>query len=325
MTLQTEIAPEHLSAWNIFNGDGLRKMLQVESGRTRFVHYTPAEVAFSILSNAEVWMRRPQLMNDFREIEWGFDCLVTAWRSGLGGRFSTALDNLFPGSADRMIGRFDSLLPMIRARTFMTCISEHDDDEDQIGRLSMWRAYGGHAGVAIVMNSTAFTSVSDALNAYTHPVSYHGTTEVASRLAEVLEQISQSENFLRLQGEEFVHGYVHELLNSIILCTKHPGFREEREWRVIHNTYPDRNANLQYRNTVIRGVPQQIVAVPLRDIPEEGLLGLGLSSLVDRVIIGPNEYAWETRDVMVAVLEQAGMTDAEARVWVSDIPVRQAI
>lgn len=323
MAIDTDLDSEALTAWNIFNEDALRRMMQVAQSGSRFVHYTSAEVACSILKQAEVWMRRPQVMNDFQEIEWGWGCLLDAWNQGIGDRFKQALDGLFPGSSTRIIGHFDSLLPMVRGQTFMTCISEHDDSEDEIGRLSMWRAYGGHAGVALVLNSTAFTSVSDAFNAYTHPVAYHSRAEVAARLERVLEQIGANQDFLVRQGEVFVHGYVYEFLASLILCTKHPGFREEREWRIIHNAYSNRSEHLRYFHQVVHGVPQQIVGLPLKDLPDEGFVGASIPLLVDRVIIGPNEYAWEARAVLLQMLEEAGLQDANNRLWVSDIPVRQ--
>jgi len=323
MSIETDLAEHEVALWNIFNEEALRRMLLVAHTQSRFVHYTSAEVACNILTQAEVWMRRPQVMNDFQEIEWGWTCLIEAWNQGIGDRFKASLNDLFPGSAERIIGHFDSLLPMVRNQTFMTCISEHDDTEDEIGRLSMWRAYGGHAGVAMVLNSTAFTSVTDVFQAYTHPVAYHSQKEAAGRLNRVVEQIEASRDFLASQGEDLIHGYVYELLTSIILCTKHPGFREEREWRIIHNSHQNRSKHLRYFHAAVRGIPQQIVGIPLKDVPDEGLVGAAIPTLIDRVIIGPNEYAWEARAVIVQLLEQAGLNGAGSRVWVSDIPVRQ--
>lgn len=323
MSLASEIQPADLSAWNIFNGDALRRMLEVEQSGSRFVHYTSAEVAVSILRNASVWMRRPQLMNDFQEIEYGWNCLIQAWSTGLGEEFRRALDGMFDGASQRILGNFDGLLPVIRSQTFMTCVSEHDDTEDEIGRLSMWRAYGGSAGVAIVLNSAAFTAVSDVFNAYTHPVFYRSPAQVREHVADVVNQVSASSSFLVSQGEDFVAGYVHEFLQSIVLCTKHPGFREEQEWRILHNSYPEKSPNLIYRQAVVRGIPQQIVELPLRDFPDEGLVGAEIPKLIDRIIIGPNDYAWEIRAAMIDLLSAAGVMEAATRVWVSDIPVRQ--
>lgn len=323
MTLETELSIVDFTAWSIFNGDSLRRKLEIGQSNQRFVHYTSAEVACSILREREVWMRRPQVMNDFQEIEWGWNCLIYAWNQGLGGRLKTALDGIFPGSGERIIGHFEQLLPAVRTQTYITCVSEHDDAEDQIGRLSMWRAYGGHAGVALVLNTTAFTSVSDVFNAYSHPVWYHSRPQVAERVQNVLSQMAENESFLRAQGEEFVHGYVSDFLTSVILCTKHPGFREEREWRIIHNSHPERNPNLRYFSQIVRGIPQQVVAIPLMNFPDQGLVGAAIPELINRVIIGPNEYAWESRAVLIDLLGGAGVENAGDRVWVSDIPVRQ--
>lgn len=37
----------------------------VKSTNTRFVHYTRADVAVSILADKQVWMRKTSCMNDF--------------------------------------------------------------------------------------------------------------------------------------------------------------------------------------------------------------------------------------------------------------------
>jgi hypothetical protein len=53
----------------------------------------------------------------------------------------------------------------IRVNTYISSISEHEDSEDQHGRLSMWRAFGGtFAKVAIVLRIPKFTGSADRLN-----------------------------------------------------------------------------------------------------------------------------------------------------------------
>lgn len=301
----------------------MQRVLDVQQRAVRFSHYTSAEVAFSILRQKEIWLRRPQLMNDFQEIEWGFSCLINAWKSDPGQKLQAQLEEMFLGSSKRVAEYFDSVQPLIRARTYMTCISEHDLEEDELGRLSMWRAYGGNAGVAIVLNPSVFASTTDALNTYTYPVWYHMPDDVVGRIKRVLERMIEDRTFLLEQGEEFVTRWLSELFLNIVLATKHPGFREEREWRVIHTEHHGRSDHLIYDHAVVRGMPQQLVKLPLRDIPEEGLTGLGLSELIDRIIIGPNEFAFEIRSVLLDLLEDAGVPDALNKVWISNIPVRQ--
>jgi hypothetical protein len=73
----------------------------------------------------------------------------------------------------------------------------------------------------------------------------------------------------------------------------------------------------------INGTPQSICKIQLRDAPEEGLFGLELHELIDRVIIGPTRFPVGIYDALVAVLTDAGIQNAASKIIVSDIPLRQ--
>jgi hypothetical protein len=73
---------------------------------------------------------------------------------------------------------------------------------------------------------------------------------------------------------------------------------------------------------VINGVPQTIYKIPLKDIPAIGLTGMEIPSLIHRVIIGPTQYPIAVRKAFVTLLLDAGVADAEKRVWFSQIPLR---
>ena len=47
----------------------------------RFVYYTTADTASRILGNRQVWMRSTTAMNDYMEVEHGFDCLNAAYKA----------------------------------------------------------------------------------------------------------------------------------------------------------------------------------------------------------------------------------------------------
>jgi hypothetical protein len=140
-----------------------RTFAALNSGQ-RFVYYTSADTAMHILRSNEVWMRKSSLMNDYREIEHGFDCLNNAYKNHR-ERLQAVFDGMFPEFCEKLEALFNGWLPNFRTDTYITCVSEHDASEDQHGRLSMWRAYGGVAGVAIVFHGGPFLRPSDALKA----------------------------------------------------------------------------------------------------------------------------------------------------------------
>jgi hypothetical protein len=66
-----------------------------------------------------------------------------------------------------------------------------------------------------------------------------------------------------------------------------------------------------------------VCKIPLSDVPNEGLTGLEIPSLVDRIIIGPTEYPNVIREAFTTELTRAGMNDTAQRIVVSDIPLRR--
>ena len=292
--------------------------------KTRFVHYTSADSAIQIFRSKEVWMRKSSCMNDFMEVQHGLNCLSAAYnKTTTGERFKAALNHAFDGISTEIETLFNGWMPHFQADTYFSCVSEHSSLEDRIGRLSMWRAYGVTTGVAIVMNNAAFLNPSDALGAYTSPVGYLRDQEFERELEKIASNIEAEATFLASLDRESVKGTVFAMLRFAALCTKHPGFREEQEWRVVFSPTLLKSDLLVREIRVIDGVPQPIYKIPLRDIPDKGLVGIEIPQLVERVIIGPTQYPSAIREAFVDILREAGVQDAEGKVFVSDIPLRR--
>lgn len=311
----------------LFHPYALKKMKHVHEIGMRFAHYTSADVAMRIFSTKQVWMRKSSCMNDFMEIEYGMDLLSRSYTANK-ERVVKLCDGLFPGFCQKLEERFNSWLPHFRVSTYIACISEHGseetgEEEDKIGRLSMWRAYGGNNGVALVMNSGPFLRPTDALKAYSNPVAYLSDSAFQKEFDALLGGLEADKEFLKQLGEEAALYHLFETFRTAILCTKHPGFREEREWRVIHNDRYEKSERLIPAIESIRGTPQPIYKIPLQDVPEGGLFGIELPALIDRVIIGPTQYPSAIHEALSRLLEKAGMKDAGKRVVISDIPLRQ--
>jgi len=288
----------------------------------RFVHYTNAEAAVNILRNKEVWMRNAITMSDFMEVEHGFRCLNQSYKGPPGILFKEVLESNFPNSAIELEQRFNAWLPIIRRDTYLTCISEHLESENEYGRLSMWRAYGEATGVALVLNGDVFASQSDALKAYTYPVSYLSAAELSNEFLKVAEVMKAESDYLQELGKERVFEFAFDLLRSFVVCTKHPGFQEELEWRVIHSPEMQPSTRLVQDVQVVAGIPQEIVKIPLRDIPDEGLIGAELPKLLNRIIIGPTQFPQAMYQAFHRLMLEAKVPDPEKKIFISDIPLR---
>ncbi len=317
-----DLSPERLRILQIFFPYAASKYLDMTSGNGRFVHYTTAEAAVNMIRTKEVWMRNATAVNDFMEIEHGIRCLTNAYNGALGERFKIALNKIFPGFTDELEQKFNGWLPHFRTDTFITSVSEHLSEEDTLGRLSMWRAYGGSTGIAVVLNQGPFLSQSDALKAYTSPVAYKSIASFGLDFEKVVQNIETATTFIESIGRDQVMASVFAMLRFSILCTKHPGFSEEREWRVVCSPAFERSDRLIEDIQIIRGTPQKIYKIPLKNVPEQGLLGAEVAEIVERVIVGPTQYPTSVKDAVVSLLESAGVQNAATKVFVSDIPLR---
>ncbi|MDO8980307.1 MAG: DUF2971 domain-containing protein [Afipia sp.] len=315
------ITADQLRLHQIFFPYAFQKTIAAIQKKSRFVHYTSAETAVRIFQDQEVWMRKSSFMNDFMEIEYGIELLSANYKSGR-DKIGDIFDKMFPGFLEKLEGRFNGWLPHFRTDTYIACLSEHDDGEDRLGRLSMWRAYGGATGVAIVLNGAPMVAATDALKAYTSPVAYLNAGKFETEFQRLLSSVAQNADFVKAKGEDVALANMFAAFRAAILCTKHPGFHEEREWRVIYSPSFQKSDRLIADLKTIRGVPQPICRIPLRDAPEENLVGIELPSFIERVIIGPTQFPEAIREAFVSMLSDAGMSDANSRVFISDIPLR---
>ncbi|WP_176401110.1 hypothetical protein [Sphingobium sp. Z007] len=79
-----EIPPDALKFTALLMPHMMRRQSSMRRRNARFVHYTSAEVAVSILRNNNAWMRNLVTMNDFSEVEHGKSCLFPAYKSDAG-------------------------------------------------------------------------------------------------------------------------------------------------------------------------------------------------------------------------------------------------
>ena len=298
------------------------KIREISAAGGRFVYYTTAETATCILRNKQIWMRNTAAMNDYLEVEHGFDCLNASYKAAPGNTFNAALNACFPGLADEVRDFFNGWLPSIRRDTYITCVSEHLPGEDQHGRLSMWRAYGGPTGVALVLNGAVMFSNSNALNVFSSPVAYLHPDAFATQFETIAKNMESEVDFITNLGQEAVKQIVFNMLRFAVLCTKHPGFHEEREWRVVASPvmHPTDHATLGVE--VIRGTPQAVLKLDLQNHPDKGLVGLAIPELLDRIIIGPCELPQVISSAFQKLLAEAEVPDPEKKIIVSDIPLR---
>lgn len=196
-------------------------------------------------------------------------------------------------------------------------------DEDNLGRLSMWRAYGGRNGVALVLNRTPFEAETDDLKAYSAPVFYGDVTMVEAQFQRTANDINRNAAILSGVPVAQIIDMMFLVLRFTVLCTKHPAFSEEKEWRIIYSPSLAKSEAITSFVAAIRGVPQIVQKIPLVNDLANGLHGAAIPDLLYRVIIGPTEDPQVMFDAFAVILTEAEVPNAIERIWVSGIPLRQ--
>lgn len=298
------------------------RTVDLKSRKRRFVHYTSAETACRILQNRQLWMRGTSTMNDYLEVEHGFDCLNAAYKSDAGKSFTSTLNALHPNVVDEAVAAFNEWLPRIRQGTYIACFSEHLDEEDQHGRLSMWRAYGRNSGVALVINPGVMFLQNENTGLVASPVAYWTQSQVEAELKVIADRVNADQGYVRSLGREFVRALAFTMFRFAVLCIKHPGFAEEREWRVIASPSLHPSPLLTPSIEIVGGVPQAVQKLEFRDRPDLSIQGLEIRDVLNRVIIGPNEFPVALTDALAQLLQGAFGSNSVPDVAVSRIPVR---
>ncbi|MEZ5853132.1 MAG: DUF2971 domain-containing protein [Hyphomicrobiaceae bacterium] len=316
------ITLDELRVWHTLLPKPVERRIAAYKSKQRFVHYTTAAAAVEIARSRSIWLRNTTCMNDFSEVHFGMKRVIEFFGGDAGKPFWSLLDELVPNSSMHVKSTYDGWASDLRYNTYVACVSEHDESEDKTGRLSMWRAYGPQTGVGIVINGAAFHSSSDALGAFSYPVEYAGAADCDRMFQELVDRAVASKSVFGALAPENLHGFVFEMLSYFSLALKHPGFSEEREWRVVHRPNFNPNHHLKPKVVVLSGLPQRVYPLPLKDFAGDGIRGVPLNELVDRVLVGPTQFPVAASEAIIHELSEAEVVDARKRVFVTDIPLR---
>src|SRR5690606_14468931 len=278
----------------------------------------------SIIEGRSVWLRNARYLDDIAEVIHGIDHLIAFFNSDEADPFWNLVDHRSSNVSDRIIQLFNGWSQDMQTNTFVTCLSEHDDDEDEIGRLSMWDLYGkSGAPVALVINPQPIFSSSDVLKAYSFPVLYGNGENAFSVFRQTITAMNENSAFVRSIPDERLLAHVFHMLHSLSFCLKKPIFREQREWRVVYRPSFQPSDVITESLEIIRDVPQKVHRLPLQDVPEQGLVGIEPGALLNRVLVGPSQHQAETRRLFIERLSLLGFADAASMVCAVDAPLRR--
>ena len=123
----------------------LDRVNKLKTKNVRLAHYTSAAVALSIIENKTIWLNNVCYMNDYSEIEIGNRLLMDFYKNDTGIELRKIMDEIHEGCTKTLEQYYDSQSSRLM-NTYAFCLTEHTKEEDEYGRLSMWRAYGLNNG-----------------------------------------------------------------------------------------------------------------------------------------------------------------------------------
>ncbi len=288
-------------------------------------HYTSIASIEKILGSNELWFANPLYMNDLEEVRFGIQ---------QGFNVVTRSDEIANACGDH--NRFQIFLRAFEesfnrfandhaADTYVFCMSEHSP-QDNDGILSMWRGYGGNgSGVALVIDAGKIDRPED--SALILAKVHYGT---AAERIDWLRQKAQlcaeliHNSTLPLEGLCDGARVLFERIKMFALYSKHRGFDEEREWRIVYTPSHDQKGALKDCFHYLVGARGIEPRLRFRIAPKEGVTAqdLSLEKITDRIILGPTTSSPLALSAFHRLLESKGHPELKGRVRASGIPFR---
>lgn len=302
-------------------------MAEIQQDKPLFAHYTSLEVLEKILQNKEIWFSNPLFMNDLEEVRFGVvhgvDTVVESKEienSMLSDdRYDLFLKHLF--ECQNQFQDIDAL------DVYVFCVTQHDPEKDD-GLLSMWRGYGGNGrGAAIVFDSQKipFNDDSPLILGKVHYASREGRINYIRGLAA---------RFANLMGKAYIPDSKIAIAANVLfqrivlfaLFSKHIGFLEEHEWRVVYLSTRDRDNNLEPMKGYLNGPRGIEPKLKLKIGPGVGFIptDVTLVDMIHSIILGPNSSSKLALGSMDRMLELLELEDLRNRVRASEIPLRES-
>ena len=268
-------------------------------------HYTTAAGLLGILDGSAFWATDLRFLSDAQEAVYARETLVDAVLNvdtsalPLGHPahdHPEEFEKEFTEYKNLVVGELNSP----NFPVYVTCFCESGD------LLSQWRAYGSDHGYAIEVKADALKTAVEQIPSEPPEVSLmqvrYGPDAAVEVVATAMRDLGKDTNL----GHYGVHAHYMALhLTAMLAGVKHPGFREEREWRVVAAFEYEASELVRFRSAPMAIVPY--IEVPL---PKEAIV---------TIRVGPGRHV-DVREAGVRRLLRT--VGCEAPVVHSEVPLR---
>ncbi len=306
---------------------GLDDIGDLKKRQPLLAHYTSVNVVESLLKQGRIWLSNPLNMNDHQEVAYGI-------KVGIGEVFTN--DALRAAFTDERLHR--QLLEFLQQEweaygtldvkdLFVACFSEHEPSDLPDGKLSMWRGYGDFGnGAAIIFDSREFLPIEESPFIFSE-VWYATNEDRAFRTREVMEKAAAFVSSEGIQHNE-IPTLAHVIFRRVVVgsvFTKHVGFDEEREWRLVY--FPEYDVLESFREAIdyhhgLHGLEPKM-KLRMEQGGDEANLGLNLEKAISSIVIGPRTSSPLSLHAATTMLRKLNREDLVSKLAYSTIPFRR--
>jgi hypothetical protein len=304
--IAAQLGPQVLQSVKLFE-DRMHRLFRIDRSEPVFenmplYHYTTGDNILNIIKpeSTDLWSTHIGCLNDTAEVKYAME------------RIKNGIEQRKSGAKDARLNSFYDLVSVRLAEPkieffdqFVTCFSEIHDD------LSQWRAYaGGEAGYAIMLDKQ-WLERCPLPNTFLIKVEYDSMrqSEIVEDALKTFEEIIA--NLCPQAGSLNLTIWLSDLADaflqaasSIAAWIKHPAFKEEREWRLVH-TFADEELSklkfVQRRSAITTHLPLGFTSLHQVTTTKEGL-GLPIVG----ILVGPCRYPTLSAVAVSKLLTQAG-------------------
>lgn len=300
--------------------------------RPLLAHYTSLEVLEKIMISNEVWFSNPLFMNDLQEVRFGMLEGLKAFNEfaqtrqfldACGGSRARAgiIHNAFHG----YFRQFDVEHVL---DVYVFCLSAHDPKISD-GLLSMWRGYGANGtGVALVFKTDFLTLVPSAPLLFAKVV-YASEQERIARMKTIFSDCVAVLEQRAIPDDKLYHvaRNMFTLIKLHALLSKHHGFKEEQEWRIIYLPERDTNKLLagQFSYVIGKNGIEPKLRFKIEPLKIEPVATWTFHSILDRIILGPSISSPIVANSVRRMFDTLKKPEFKEKLWCSGIPLRPRV
>ena len=291
--------------------------------RPMLAHYTSIVTLESILKNEEIWFSNPLLMNDWEELRFGMEegkrqfFENSELNKVLNDEKLEVLHSMFNYYYDEF--NFKHALDV-----YVFCLSLHDIKNTD-GKLSMWRGYGARgSGAAVVFDTSKLSNLPNSALRI-GAVEYLSTEHRKRRLAEILNNFAKilKSNEIPKDLLGLASWAIFQRIKLFSLYSKHDGFSEENEWRVVYIKELDKansfGSMLGYSVTDSGIAPKLKLSFKKKQLDETAV---SMTEMIAQIILGPSMSTPFAKASFERMLENNNLSELKNRVVTSTIPFR---